>query len=463
MDRDTAEPNVDAFPGPNAREWVEFHGENAAPSEYSHEFVWDVTREADGPFVTDVDGNVLLDFTCHIGAAPLGYNNEKLTGKLREFDLVEPMKIAGQDMYFGAGPTPEDSDVPGSSHLMEKLVDVSSQYGMDTVFLSNSGAEAMENAMKITHDHRAPAKYGVAFAGSFHGRTFGTLSITKSKEVYTRHYPQIDGIETVPFCADRGCDAASCDCGFFANEGSQLRNSLSPEGGHINPDEIAFLTLEPIQGVGGYRFPSDAFMEEVAAVTDEYDIPLVVDEIQSGVGRTGKFWAHEHHDVVPDMVITAKGLASGMPVSAVAASYEVMDGAWAGSQGGTYGGNAVACAAAVATLDVIEQEGLIANAAARGEQLMGRLEALRSQHASIGDVRGRGLMVGLETSDADGRPAPDVAGAVHRAAESKGLLVLLCGPYKNVIRFVPGLVVDEQEIEQAADIVAEAFDEAETA
>jgi len=126
-----------------------------------------VTREADGPFVTDVDGNVLLDFTCHIGAAPLGYNNEKVVSKLREFDLVEPMKIAGQDMYFGSGPTPEDANFPGSSHLMETLTDVSSHYGMDTVFLSNSGAEAMENAMKITHDHRAPAKYGVAFNGSF--------------------------------------------------------------------------------------------------------------------------------------------------------------------------------------------------------------------------------------------------------------------------------------------------------
>jgi len=175
MNRDTAEPIADAIPGPNAQRWVEFHQSHSAPSEYSHEFVWDVTREADGPFVTDVDGNVLLDFTCHIGAAPLGYNNEKVLSKLREFDLVEPLKIAGQDMYFGSGPTPEDADFPGSSHLMETLTDISSQYGMDTVFLSNSGAEAMENAMKITHDYRAPAKYGVAFTGSFHGRTLRTL------------------------------------------------------------------------------------------------------------------------------------------------------------------------------------------------------------------------------------------------------------------------------------------------
>ncbi len=446
MDRDTAEPNVDAFPGPNAREWVEFHGENAAPSEYSHEFVWDVTREADGPFVTDVDGNVLLDFTCHIGAAPLGYNNEKLTGKLREFDLVEPMKIAGQDMYFGAGPTPEDSDVPGSSHLMEKLVDVSSQYGMDTVFLSNSGAEAMENAMKITHDHRAPAKYGVAFAGSFHGRTFGTLSITKSKEFYTRHYPQIDGIETVPFCADRGCDAASCDCGFFANEGSQLRNSLSPEGGHINPDEIAFLTLEPIQGVGGYRFPSDAFMEEVAAVTDEYDIPLVVDEIQSGVGRTGEIWASDHYQIEPDVISAAKALRVGATIS----RSEIFPSE-KNRLGSTFGGgDLLGSMMGAFTLEAIEEHDLLENATERGEQAKELLRDDSPDH--VVDVRGKGLMLAVEFD------TPERRSAVVEESLRRGLLTLGCG--KKTIRLLPPLDSSEREIELGIGIFLEAIEAA---
>ncbi len=446
MDRDTAEPNVDAFPGPNAREWVEFHGENAAPSEYSHEFVWDVTREADGPFVTDVDGNVLLDFTCHIGAAPLGYNNEKLTGKLREFDLVEPMKIAGQDMYFGAGPTPEDSDVPGSSHLMEKLVDVSSQYGMDTVFLSNSGAEAMENAMKITHDHRAPAKYGVAFAGSFHGRTFGTLSITKSKEVYPRHYPQIDGIETVPFCADRGCDAASCDCGFFANEGSQLRNSLSPEGGHINPDEIAFLTLEPIQGVGGYRFPSDAFMEEVAAVTDEYDIPLVVDEIQSGVGRTGEIWASDHYQIEPDVISAAKALRVGATIS----RSEIFPSE-KNRLGSTFGGgDLLGSMMGAFTLEAIEEHDLLENATERGEQAKELLRDDSPDH--VVDVRGKGLMLAVEFD------TPERRSAVVEESLRRGLLTLGCG--KKTIRLLPPLDSSEREIELGIGIFLEAIEAA---
>lgn len=248
MDRDTATPETDSLPGPNAERWISFHAAHVAPSEYSHPFVWDITAEAHGPFVTDVDGNVLLDFTSHIGAAPLGYNNEKILSKLREFDLVEPMKIAGQDVYYGAGPDPETADLPGASHLMAKLADVSSHYGMDTVFLSNSGAEAVENAVKTTHDHRPAATYGVTFIGSFHGRTLGTLSLTKSNDVYTRRYPQLPGIETVPFCADRTCTATTCDCGFFADGRSQFRAALAPEGGYLAPDEVAFVVVEPIQG-----------------------------------------------------------------------------------------------------------------------------------------------------------------------------------------------------------------------
>ncbi|MDF9744420.1 aminotransferase class III-fold pyridoxal phosphate-dependent enzyme [Natrinema salsiterrestre] len=444
MDRDTAEPDAAALPGPNAQQWVDFHQEYSAPSEYSHEFVWDVTRDADGPFVTDVDGNVLLDFTCHIGAAPLGYNNEKVLGKLREFDLVEPMKIAGQDMYFGSGPSPDEADVPGSSHLMEKLTEVSSQYGMDTVFLSNSGAEAMENAMKITHDHRAPAKYGVAFGGSFHGRTLGTLSLTKSKEVYTRHYPEISGIETVPFCADRGCDADSCDCGFFAGGGSQLRNMLAPEGGHVNPDEIAFLTLEPIQGVGGYRFPSEAFMEEVAAVTDEYDIPLVVDEIQSGVGRTGEIWASDHYPIEPDVIASAKALRVGATIS----RSEVFPSE-KNRLGSTFGGGDILGSMMGAfTLEAIREHDLLDNATRRGEQAK---ELLRDDVPEyVEDVRGTGLMLAVEFD------TPERRSAVVEAALERGLLTLGCG--KKTIRLLPPLDSTEREIELGIGIFLEAIE-----
>jgi len=442
MDRETAEPDADALPGPNAQQWVNFHQEYSAPSEYSHEFVWDVTQEADGPFVTDVDGNVLLDFTCHIGAAPLGYNNEKILEKVREFDLVEPMKIAGQDMYFGSGPSPGEADFPGSSHLMEKLTDVSSQYGMDTVFLSNSGAEAMENAMKITNDFRAPAKYGVAFAGSFHGRTFGTLSITKSKSVYTRNYPQIDGIETVPFCADRGCDADSCDCGFFTSSDSQLRGMLAPEGGHIDPDEIAFLALEPIQGVGGYRFPSEAFMGEVADVTDEYDIPLVVDEIQAGIGRTGEIWASDHYPIEPDVIASAKALRVGATISRSDIFPDEKN-----RLGSTFGGgDLLGSMMGAFTLEAIEEHDLLENATRRGEQAK---ELLRDDAPdSVVDVRGKGLMLAVEFDTANRRDA------VVEAALERGLLTLGCG--KKTIRLLPPLDATEREIELGIGLFCEA-------
>ncbi|WP_435320697.1 aminotransferase class III-fold pyridoxal phosphate-dependent enzyme [Haloarchaeobius sp. TZWSO28] len=444
MDRDTAEPDTAALPGPNAEKWIEFHSKHAAPSEYSHEFVWDVTAEADGPFVTDVDGNVLLDFTCHIGAAPLGYNNEKVVSKLREFDLVEPMKIAGQDMYFGAGPDPETAEFPGSSHLMDQLTDACSHYGMDTVFLSNSGAEAVENAMKITHDHKPAAKYGYAFEGSFHGRTVGTLSLTKSKEVYTRHYPEISGIETVPFCEDRGCSAGTCDCGFFSGGGSRFRNSLAPEGGHVNPDEVAFAILEPIQGVGGYRFPSDEFMAEVGSVCDEYDIPLVVDEIQAGVGRTGEMWASDHYPIEPDVIASAKGLRVGATIS----NSDVFP-TEKNRLGSTFGGgDLLGSMQGAFTLQAIEEHDLLDNATERGRQAKETIRDDAPDH--VEDVRGKGLMLAVEFD------TPERRNAVVEAALERGLLTLGCG--KKTIRLLPPLDSTEREIELGASIFCEAMD-----
>ena len=447
MDRDTAEPSADVLPGPSAQRWIEFHSERAAPSEYSHDFVWDITAEADGPFVTDVDGNVLLDFTCHIGAAPLGYDNEKVLSKLREFDLVEPLKIAGQDLYFGAGPDPASTEFPSSSHLMDRLVEVSSQYGMDTVFLSNSGAEAVENAMKITHDHSPTAQYGVAFTGSFHGRTLGTLSLTKSKDVYTRHYPQLSGIETVPFCADRGCTPATCDCGFFVGEDSgtsQFRSLLAPEGGHVDPEEVAFAILEPVQGVGGYRFPSHEFMAEVGDVCDSYDIPLVVDEIQSGVGRTGELWAADHYPIEPDVICAAKGLRVGATISRSEMFPDEKN-----RLGSTFGGGDIlASMYGTFTLEAIEAHDLLDNATARGEDAKEHLRDGAPDH--VEDVRGKGLMLAVEFD------TPERRDSVVKAALDRGLLTLGCG--KKTVRLLPPLDVTEREIEMGVGIFCEAMD-----
>jgi 4-aminobutyrate aminotransferase len=284
----------------------------------------------------------------------------------------------------------------------------------------------------------------VAFSGSFHGRTLGTLSLTKSKDVYTRQYPEISGIETVPFCADRGCDAESCDCGFLAGEGSRLRNMLSPEGGHVDPDEIAFLTLEPIQGVGGYRFPSEAFMDEVAAVTDEYDIPVVVDEIQSGVGRTGEMWAADHYAIEPDVIAAAKALRVGATISRSDVFPSEKN-----RLGSTFGGGDILGSMMGAfTLEAIREHDLLANATRRGRQAT---EILADDAPdTVVDVRGKGLMLAVEFDTAERRAA------VIEAALDRGLLTLGCG--KKTIRLLPPLDATEREIALGTGIFLEAID-----
>jgi 4-aminobutyrate aminotransferase len=446
MDRHTAEPTEGGLPGPNAAEWISYHSRYAAPSEYSHEFVWDITAEAHGPFVTDVDGNVILDFTCHIGAAPLGYNNEKILDKLQEFDLVDPLKIAGQDLYFGAGSDPESTDLPGSSHLMETLCAVSSQYGMDTVFLSNSGAEAVENAMKIAHDNRPEAKYGFAFDGSFHGRTLGTLSLTRSGEVYTRHYPEISGIRTVPFCDDGDCTAATCDCGFYAGDESLLSRAFEDRGGHLNPEEVAFIVMEPIQGVGGYRFPSTAFMREVADVSERYDIPLIVDEIQAGIGRTGEMWAADHYPIQPDVIASAKGLRVGATISRSDLFPDEKN-----RLGSTFGGGDILSSMqGVFTLEAIDEYDLLDNTTTRGRQATELLRDRRADH--VVDVRGKGLMLAVEF-DTPGRRDSVIEESLRR-----GLLTLGCG--EKTVRLLPPLDSTEREIELGVGIFLDAVEAA---
>ncbi|OYR93580.1 aspartate aminotransferase family protein, partial [Halorubrum sp. E3] len=199
---------------------------------------------AEGPFCTDVDGNVLMDFTSHVAAAPLGSNNPLIMEPLAEFDLVDPLKIAGQDFYVAGGESPGDG-VPGASGLMERLTEVTAHYDMDTVFLSNSGAEAVENAIKIAYDESGGAKHAITFDGAFHGRTLGALSLNRSKSVYRRDFPEISGVHDVPFCDDRTCTAETCSCGFFADGVSQLRRKLDPERGHVDPDDVAYLIMEP--------------------------------------------------------------------------------------------------------------------------------------------------------------------------------------------------------------------------
>ena len=440
MNRQTASVHVESFPGPRARERVAQHSRLAAPSTYVYGFVWDTVAEASGPFVTDVDGNVLLDFTSHVGAAPLGYNNPLVLDRLAEFDLVDPLKIAGQDFYTAAG-DPAAPAYPGPTELMERLVEVTERYGMDTVFLSNSGAEAVENAIKICYDDTG-GTYGVTFQGGFHGRTLGALSLNRSKAVHRRNFPEIPAIHDVPFCRDRDCTAGTCSCGFFADGRSALRRMLDPETGWVDPDRVAYVILEPVQGEGGYHFPSEAFAEAVAAVVEEHGIRLVADEIQSGLGRTGEFWASDHYAFEPDVIAAAKGLRVGATVAAE----DVFPGERARLSSTWGAGDVVASAAGVATVDAVREDGLMANAVERGRAF---LETVRDADLpGVVDVRGKGLMLAVEF---DSKARRDEV--VHTAAE-RGLLTLGCG--HRTLRVLPPLDVTERELTMGIDLLVEA-------
>jgi 4-aminobutyrate aminotransferase len=450
MNRETAKPQVDGFPGARAKEWVDYHQSAAALSTYVYDFVWDRTAPAEGPFCTDIDGNVLMDFTSHVAASPLGYNNPKIMDRLREFDLVDPLKVAGQDFYVAGGHhLPEEQDVPGPAGLMDRLTRLTDHYGMDTVFLSNSGAEAVENAIKVAYDFSGGAKHGVTFEGAFHGRTLGALSLNRSKEKYRRHFPEVAGIVDVPYCDDRACTAETCSCGFFFGEvgekTSRLRRKLDAERGHLPPDEVAYLVLEPVQGEGGYRFPSEAFTDEVAALADEHDITVIADEIQTGLGRTGEWWASDHSALEPDLICSAKALRVGATVGR-----EELFPDEKGRLSSTWGaGDLIAAAQGALTIDAIEEYDLLDNATTRGQQFVETLED--ADRTVVEDVRGLGLLLAVEFD------TPERRDAVQEAALSHGLLTLGCG--HKTLRVLPPLDVTAREIELGADLLTQAIDD----
>lgn len=445
MNRSTAEPRVEQIPGEHAQRLIDRQGGFAATSTKSYGFVWDYTAEAVGPFCTDLDGNVLLDFTSQIGAAPLGYNHPTLHAKLAEFDLPTPTKVAGQNFYSGARANP---DVPGPADLMDRLSSLTAEYALDTVFLSNSGAEAVENGIKIACHHAEGASQGIAFRGAFHGRTLGALSLNRSKAVHRHHYPQLPGIYDVPFCTDRACSRSGCPCGFFPGDGdtSLLAEMLDPGRGYIDPDDLAYIIVEPIQGEGGYRFPSDAFAAEVQAVCDRHEILLIADEIQTGLGRTGTWWGSDHYAFEPDIILAAKALQVGATVSrrdVFPAEQARISSTWGG-------GDVLGAMQGVLTLDVIEEEDLLGNARKRGEHLKRRLRS--ATPTGVSNVRGKGLMVALDFA------SDDLRQATVQAALERGLLTLTCG--NRSLRLIPPLDVTEREIDLGADIFLEAIEAA---
>ncbi len=438
MDRATAVPEVSSVPGPKAKRWVNYHHRFAATSTYLYDFVWDITADSIGPFCTDPDGNVLLDFTCHVASAPLGYNNPKITERLPELGIDDPLKIAGQDFYIGGGGSPEDPDIPGPSHLMDRLVELTADYDFDRVFLSNSGAEAVENAIKLCYAHRGHRAF--TFEGAFHGRTLGALSLNRSKRVHRQGYPEVPGVVSVPYCA---CDG-ECECGWQTDGpgGNAIADRLHPEHGTIDPSEVAFVILEPIQGEGGYRLPNDRFIDDLDRLLNRYDIQLVMDEIQTGLGRTGKMWGVDHTPLEPDLLTAAKGLRVGATVGRGELFPDTQ-----GRISSTWGaGDIMGSLRGVATVDAIREEDLMTTAIERGARFR---EGLADAEVSeLSNIRGKGLMLAVDASSKAHRDR------IIDEALARGLLILPCG-YRS-IRFLPPLDVTEREIDLGLDLFLEA-------
>jgi 4-aminobutyrate aminotransferase len=396
--------------------------------------------------VEDLDGNRFLDCAAGIAVCSTGHCHPQVVGAIQR-QAERLLHICGADHYE-----------PLYIDLAERLGRLAPGTGPNRLFLGNSGTEAVEAALKLARYYTGRSQV-VAFFGAFHGRTLGAVTLTASKPVYHRGFgPLVPGITHVPYaycyrCAYNlaypACDLACAD---------YIEDTLFART--IAPDEVAAVFVEPVQGEGGYIVPPPGWLAKLRQLCDKYGILLVADEVQSGMGRTGKMFAVEHWDVVPDIVCTAKALASGLPLSAMIAREQVMN--WPpGSHGSTFGGNPVCCAAAMATLEVIEGERLMENATRVGGRLLGNLNALAQESRLIGDVRGLGLMIGVEmVRDKETKEmAKKETDQVVQACFRRGLLLLACGP--NGVRFSPPLIITEAQADRAFEIFAEALAEVE--
>jgi 4-aminobutyrate aminotransferase len=389
---------------------------------------------AQGVNVYDENDRRYLDFTAGIGVVSTGHCHPKVVAAAQE-QLGK--LVHGQYTTVMHRPL---------LTLTERLGDVLPA-GLDTVFYANSGSEAIEAALRLTRQATGRPNV-IVFHGSFHGRTVGAASLTTSGTRFRSGYaPLMGGVHVAPFpdAFHYGWDEQT-STEFALRELDYLMATVTPG------NDTAAMFVEPMLGEGGYVPATSGFMAGLRERCDSHGILLVTDEVQTGFGRTGKFWGHDHFGVRPDILVTAKGLASGFPLSLMAAPASLMRQAWPGSQGGTYGGNAVACAAAIATLEVIQQERLVDNAAVLGQRLLAGARSVAEKHSGIGDVRGLGLLVGSEFTKPDTSPDAETAKRAQHTAAEQGLLLLTCGAWMNVVRMIPPLVVDATQIDEACEI-----------
>jgi 4-aminobutyrate aminotransferase len=388
-----------------------------------------------GPYIYATDGRRYLDFSSGIGVTNTGHCHPKVVAAAQ---AQVAKLIHGQANIVYHKPMLE---------LVQELQKILPSY-LDSYFFTNSGAEAIEAALKLAR-HATGRPNMIVFQGSYHGRTIGSVSLTTSNPIYHWKYqPLMPGVYVAPFPYTYYYGWSEAETESFCLK--QLRHVLASQ---TAPEETAAMLIEPVLGEGGYVVPTPGFLAGVQEICRKHKILFIVDEVQSGFGRTGKWFGFQHFGVEPDVLVLAKGLASGFPLSGIVARAELMQNSPVGSQGGTYGGNAVSCAAAVATLRVMQEEGLIENSARLGARLMDSLKALQQRFpATIGEVRGLGLMVGVEFVTPDGEPDKGTATAVRKQCLDDGLILLPCGTYGNVVRFVPPLVIDDSQLDEALSI-----------
>ncbi|OFW06698.1 MAG: 4-aminobutyrate aminotransferase [Acidobacteria bacterium RIFCSPLOWO2_12_FULL_59_11] len=423
------------LPGPQAKKVLAQDAKYVSPS-YTRPYPL-VAKRGRGALVEDVDGNRFLDFSAGIAVVATGHCHPKVVKAIQK-QAAELIHMSGTDFYY-----------PSLAELAQKLSEIAPGPGTKRVFFGNSGTEAIEAAMKLARIYTGRDKF-IAFTNAFHGRTFGSLSLTASRAAQRRGFgPLVPGVFHIPYAYCYRCvyHLKPEDCGMYCArilEEHYFRNVLPS-------DEVAAIFVEPIQGEGGYVVPPTEFLRELRRICDRHGILLVADEVQCGMGRTGKMWACEHFGVVPDILCVAKGIASGMPLSATISRAEIMN--WPpGSHASTFGGNPVSIAAALATIELVEKK-YATHAARMGEYLLGRLRNWPERHPLVGEIRGKGLMVGIElVKDRQTKEyASQERDRLLRLAFEAGLLVLGCGV--STFRLMPPLCVSQKQIDIAVEIL----------
>jgi 4-aminobutyrate aminotransferase len=431
------------LPGPKARDVIARDAQVVSPS-YTRGYPL-VAKSGRGAMVEDVDGNVFLDFAAGIAVVSTGHCHPRVVEAIQK-QAAELIHISCTDFYY-----------PGLVELAERLAAVAPGKEAKKVYFGNSGTEATEAAIKLARYHTHRDKI-IAFHGCFHGRTLGALSLTASKAVQRKGFGALlGGVFHIPYPNSYRCpngNPSPCTC---VESATFLEREIFKR--LVAPEEVAAIFIEPIQGEGGYVPAPAAFLQELQRICRKHSILLVCDEVQSGMGRTGKWWACEHAGIEPDIICVAKGIASGMPLSATIARASLMD--WKpGAHASTFGGNPVCVAAALATMELLETE-YIENARRVGEFFIGRMADWPSRHRIVGDVRGKGLMIGVEIvrDQKTKERAGDLREAIVDLAFEKGLLLLGAG--ENTIRIAPPLLVDEEQAAFAAKTLEACISEVE--